>query len=84
MVSILPLISNSNRLFSRPLEIIPRAPTSIGITVTFMFHNFYITLIIIIIIIILLIGEFFTPAVADGLPQEFEWQQASSSLQDSS
>ena len=28
--------------------------------------------------------EFFTAALADGLSLEFEWQQASSSLQDSS
>ena len=28
--------------------------------------------------------EFFTPALADGLSMEFEWQQISSSLQDSS
>ena len=34
--------------------------------------------------IILLIGEFFTPALADGFPPEFEWQQVSSSLLDSS
>ena len=38
----------------------------------------------IIIIIILLISEFFTPALADGFPLESEWQQVSSSLQDSS
>ena len=36
-----------------------------------------------IIIIIILFGEFFTPALADGLSMEFEWQQISSSLQDS-
>ena len=36
------------------------------------------------IIIILLIREFFTSALADGHLQEFEWQQVSSSLQDSS
>ena len=36
-----------------------------------------------IIIIILLIWEFFTSALV-GLPLEFEWQQVSSSLQDSS
>ena len=32
----------------------------------------------------LLIREFFTPALADGFSQEFEWKQVSSSLQDSS
>ena len=39
---------------------------------------------IIIIIIILLFREFFTPASADSLSQEFERQQVSPSLQDSS
>ena len=38
----------------------------------------------IIIIIIVYSLEFFTPALADGLSLEFEWQQVSSSLQDSS
>ena len=32
IVTILPLISSSPSLFSRPLETIPRAPTTIGIT----------------------------------------------------
>ena len=41
-------------------------------------------IIIIIIIIILLFWEFFTPVQADGLSLEIEWQQVSSSLQDSS
>ena len=36
------------------------------------------------IIIILLIWKFFTPALADGFSQESEWQQVSSSLEDSS
>ena len=37
-----------------------------------------------IIIIIIYFLEFFTSALADGLSLEFEWQQVSSSLQDSS
>ena len=41
-------------------------------------------IIIIIIIIILLIWEFFIPALADDFTLESEWQQVSSSLQDSS
>ena len=41
-------------------------------------------IIIIIIIIIIYSWEFFTSALADGLSLEFEWQQVSSSLQDSS
>ena len=28
--------------------------------------------------------SFFTPALADGFPLEFDWQQVSSSLQESS
>ena len=34
--------------------------------------------------IIIIIIEFFTPGLADGFSLEFEWQQVSSSLQDSS
>ena len=34
--------------------------------------------------IIIIIGEFFTPALTDVLSLEFEWQQVSSSLQESS
>ena len=37
-----------------------------------------------VIIIILFILIIFTPVLADGFPQESEWQQVSSSLQDSS
>ena len=40
--------------------------------------------IIIIIIIILLFWEVFTPALVDGFPLEFDWEQVSASLQDSS
>ena len=39
---------------------------------------------IVIIIIIIYSLEFFTSALADGLSLEYEWQQVSSSLQDSS
>ena len=38
----------------------------------------------IIVIIIITPNEFFTPAFADGLSLEDEWQQVSLSLQDSS
>ena len=34
-------------------------------------------------IIIITLGEFFTSVLADGLSQEFKWQQVSSSLQGS-
>ena len=46
--------------------------------------NSTILKVIIIIIIILLSWEFLAPALADGLSLEFERQQVSSSLQDSS
>ena len=39
IVSILPLISNSSRLFSKPLETVLSAPTTTCITVTFMFQR---------------------------------------------
>ena len=39
--SILPLISNSSSLFSRPLRIVPSMPTTIGITITFMFYGLF-------------------------------------------
>ena len=42
------------------------------------------SLVFIIIIIIIYSLEFFTSVLADGLSLEFEWQQLSSSLQDSS
>ena len=38
----------------------------------------------ILVMIILVIWEFFTAALADDFLQESEWQQVSSSLQDSS
>ena len=38
MVPILPLVSNSSGLFSKPLGTVPSAPPTI--TITFMFHSF--------------------------------------------
>ena len=49
----------------------------------FPFFDFSV-IIIIIIIITFLFSKFFKPALADGFSLEFEWQQVSSSLQDSS
>ena len=40
MASILPLISNSNRLFSKPFRTATNAPTKISISITFMFLQF--------------------------------------------
>ena len=78
MVSTRPPTSKFSRPFNNPLVIEPKAPITIGIIVTYMFH------IIIIIIIINIHLSIFTPALADGFSMAFEWQQVSSSLQDSS
>ena len=51
-------------------------------------HNlhllFFCWLLLLLLLLLLLIWEFFTFSLADGLPLVFEWQQVSSSLQDSS
>ena len=44
IVSTFPLISEFSCLFINPLVIVPRAPITIGIIVTFMFHSFFISL----------------------------------------
>ena len=44
MVLILPLISNYPILFSKPLGTIPSVPTTIGITITFLFHSLFSSL----------------------------------------
>ena len=41
MVSTLPPISKSSRPFNNPLVIVPKAPITISIIVTFMFHSFF-------------------------------------------
>ena len=41
MVSTRPLISKSSSSFINPLVTVPRAPITIGINVTFMFHSFF-------------------------------------------
>ena len=40
-VMILPLISNSFSLFPGPLETVPSAPTTIGITIILIFYCFF-------------------------------------------
>ena len=42
MVSTYPLISKSSSPFNNPLGIVPSAPITIDITVTFMFHRFLV------------------------------------------
>ena len=63
-------------LFTRLLRIFVRAFMSLT-------HCFFLCLFNLIIIIIIYSLEFFTSTLADGLSLEFEWQQVSSSLQDS-
>ena len=41
MVSTRPLTSKSSSTFNNPLVIVPKAPITIGIIVTFMFHSFF-------------------------------------------
>ena len=41
MVSSRPLISKSSSSLNNPLVTVPKAPITIGIIVTFMFHNFF-------------------------------------------
>ena len=44
MVSILPPIFDSSNPLFNALETVPSAPTTIGITVTWMFHRFFLVL----------------------------------------
>ena len=44
MVSTRPLISKSSSPYINPLVTVPKAPITIGITVTFMFHSFFSSL----------------------------------------
>ena len=41
MVSTRPTTSKSSRLFNNPLVTVPKAPITIGVIVTFMFHSFF-------------------------------------------
>ena len=71
--SVLSLISYS--FFQASGVHLRTAPTTIGITVTFMFHSFFNYFSI--------LWELSTLALADGLPLEPKWLQVTSSLQDS-
>ena len=81
MVSIWPPTSKSTRRFNNPFVTVVKAPITIGIIVTSMFHGFFqfSSKVEIIIIIITHLIIFHT-----SVSLEFEWQQISSSLQDSS
>ena len=69
MISARPVISKSSSLFNNLSVTVSKAPITIGLIAT-SYYYFYFTL-----------CELFTPALADGLSLEFEWQQVSSSLQ---
>ena len=87
IVSTRPPICKSSRPFNNPLVTVPKAPITIGIIVSFMFHSFFNSLARSRLLLLLLLFnhlEFFTSAIADGLPLLFECQQVSLSLQDSS
>ena len=91
IVSIRPVLSKSSSPFHNPSVTVPRTQITIGIIITFMFHSFFTSLarsmylsFIITVIFIITPREFFTSVLADDFSLEFEWQQVSSSLQDSS
>ena len=73
-----PLISSSSRSLTHPLRIVPCIQITIGISTTFMFHGYYYYYYYYTPL------EFFASVSADGFSREFDWQQVSSSLQDSS
>ena len=108
MVSTRPLIFKSSSLYINSLVTVPSAPITIGITVTFIFNWFFISLVRSWYLYLFSLSfnvtlwssgtamftyyyyyyftplEFFTSVLADGFSLEFEWQQVSSGLQDSS
>ena len=78
IVCIRPFITKSSCPFTNPFVTVTRVPITIDITVTFMFHSFFNTLLFIIIIII--IDQFFNQLS----PPKYELWQVLSALQDSS
>ena len=90
------LISKSLSPCTNSLVTVQRVPITISITVTFIYNSFFqflskVQVLVFISILSSLLFlllftplEFFTSVLADGFSQEFEWQQVSSSLQDSS
>ena len=86
MVFTRPPISKSSSPFSNTLVSVPNAPITIGIIVISMFHSFFFQFPSKVEVLFIIIHslELFTSALADGSSLESEWQQISSSLQDSS
>ena len=78
MVSTRPPTFKSSSPFSNPLVIVAKAPITIGIIVTFMFHSFFNSL----LLLLLLFTDFHN--TVSYLSQESGWQQVSSGLQGSS
>ena len=77
MVSTRPLISKSSSLLTNLLLIVLSAPITNGITVTFMFLNFFSSL-----ALLLLLSLFYS--LWESFTLESEWQQVSSSFQEPS
>ena len=71
MVSTRPPTSKSSSPFSNPLVTVPKAPITIGI-------------LLLLLLLLFTPLEFFTTVLADCFSLEFELQQVSLSLQDSS
>ena len=94
MVSVRRFISEFPKPWINPSVTLPKAPITIGNNATFLSHSFFNSLarsmnlsfflLSFNYTLLLLLLEFFTSAYADGLLLEFEWQQVSSSLHDSS
>ena len=75
MVSTRPLISKSSSPSINPLETVPRAPITIGISVTFMFYSFFQFLCKVQILILFAFFQFYS-----GVRQDSKIQNSASSL----
>ena len=69
MVSTRSPTSKSSRPFNNPLVAVPKAPITIGIIVTFMFHSFFqfswkVEVLISLLVLLIIIIMFFSPALA--------------------
>ena len=81
IVSVYPLISISSSLFFKPFRTVPRARTTICITVSFIFHCFvqpsnkiqvFVNLFALLLSLLFTPLEFFISALADSFSLEFE------------